>query len=81
MYRAWTERIYDLGSGQWDIPKLHELSEMIIPQNNSFEDYEVEHEFPTIGQRKMLLNARRIEKLDEQTELILLAIEDVTGKE
>jgi two-component system CheB/CheR fusion protein len=73
-------RIYDLGNGQWDIPKLRELLEEIIPQNSSFGDYEVEYEFPTIGRRKMLLNACRIQQVGDQPSLILLAIEDVTGK-
>jgi hypothetical protein len=55
--------------------------EEIIPQNTSFEDYEVGHKFPTIGRKTMLLNARRIEQTGDRSSLILLAIEDVTGKE
>jgi two-component system CheB/CheR fusion protein len=71
------KRIYELGNRQWDIPQLHKLLEEIIPQNASFDDYEVEHDFPAIGWRKMLLNARRIEQIGAQLDLILLAIEDV----
>ncbi len=52
--------IYDLGNKQWDIPKLRELLEAIIPHNESFDNYKVEHVFSTIGRRIMLLNARRI---------------------
>jgi PAS domain-containing protein len=52
--------IYDLGNKQWDIPKLRELLEDILPQKATFDDYEVEHDFATIGRRTMLLNARRI---------------------
>jgi len=52
--------IYDLGNRQWDIPGLRELLEKIIPKNNAFEDYEVEHRFPDIGIRKTCLNARKI---------------------
>jgi PAS domain-containing protein len=74
------ERIYDLGNHQWDIPKLRQLLEKIIPQNSSFENYEVEHDFPIIGRKKMLLNARRIKQTGDRQSLILLAIEDVTGK-
>ena len=72
--------IYDLGDRQWDIPKLRELLEKIVPENSSFEDYEVEHKFPKIGHKKMLLNARSIFRKTEGAQLILLAIEDVTGK-
>jgi two-component system CheB/CheR fusion protein len=73
------EAIYDLGNGQWDIPALRTLLEEIIPRNSSFNDYRVEHEFPKIGHRVMLLNARRIPAQDDAPALVLLAIEDVTG--
>jgi PAS domain S-box-containing protein len=69
--------LYDLGNGQWDIPKLRILLEEILPQNHSLCYFEVEHEFPTIGRKIMLLNARRVRKDSEPTELILLAIEDM----
>jgi two-component system CheB/CheR fusion protein len=70
--------IYDLGNRQWDIPKLRELLEEIIPDNSFFEEYEVEHKFLNIGPKKMILNARKIIGKTEETELILLAIEDIT---
>jgi two-component system CheB/CheR fusion protein len=70
--------IYDLGNRQWDIPKLRELLEEIIPDNTSFEGYEVEHKFVNIGLKKMILNARKIIGKTDGTELILLAIEDIT---
>jgi len=66
---------YDLGNRQWDIPKLRELLETILPRDQSFEGYAVEHDFPTIGQRKMLLNARRIAGGSGDTQMILLAME------
>jgi DNA-binding response OmpR family regulator len=50
--------IYDLGNKQWDIPRLRELLEKVLPENNPFDNYEVEHDFATIGRRTMLLNAR-----------------------
>ena len=52
--------IYDIGNQQWNIPNLRELLEDILPRNASFDNYEVEHDFPYIGKRTMLLNARRI---------------------
>ena len=73
--------IYNLGNRQWDIPKLRELLEEILPQNTKFNDFEVEHHFETIGRKIMHLNARRIYNEANQTQLILLAIEDVTERE
>jgi len=68
--------IYELGNGQWDIPRLRELLENILPDNHAFDDFEVEHDFDSIGHRLMLLNARRL----NHHQLILLAIEDVTER-
>ena len=52
--------IFDVDNHQWDIPALRELLEEIIPQNSHFDNFEVDHVFPRIGQKRMLLNARRI---------------------
>ncbi len=73
--------IYDLGNRQWDIPKLRELLEDILPQNSTFNNFEVEHNFEAIGHKIMHLNARRIYGESKQTQMILLAIEDVTERE
>jgi len=73
--------IYDLGNRQWNIPKLRELLEDILPQNSVFNDFEVTHDFETIGSKIMHLNARRIHSRTDHSELILLAIEDVTERE
>ena len=73
--------IYDIGNRQWNITKLRELLEDILPENSLFHDFEVEHNFETIGRKIMHLNARRIYKESNQTHLILLAIEDVTDRE
>jgi len=72
--------LYNLGNRQWDIPKLRELLERILPEHTTFNDFKVEHDFETIGRRIMYLNARRIYREFNQTELILLAIEDVTER-
>ncbi|MGQ9787805.1 MAG: PAS domain S-box protein [Candidatus Hadarchaeaceae archaeon] len=72
--------IYDLGNGQWDIVKLRELLEGILPNNTSFQDFEVDHDFPKIGRRIMLLNARQIYTNGNKTQFILLAIEDITER-
>ena len=73
--------IYDIGNHQWDIPSLRKLLEEILPQNSIFNDFEVEHEFESIGRKIMHLNARRIYEKTNETRLILLAIEDVTERE
>ena len=72
--------IYNLGNRQWDIPKLRTLLEEILPKDNVFDDYEVEHEFSNIGHKIMLLNARRVTQQEIGTQLILLAIEDITER-
>jgi len=72
--------IYDLGNKQWDIPKLRELLETILPQKATFDNYEVEHDFASIGRRIMLLNARQIQRVSGKERIILLAIEDITER-
>jgi two-component system CheB/CheR fusion protein len=72
--------LYNLADRQWDIPRLRELLETILPQNASFDDFEIEHTFRVIGRREILLNARRISGKTGETQLILLAFEDVTDR-
>jgi PAS domain S-box-containing protein len=72
--------IYSVGNHQWDIPALRKLLEEIVPQNSHFNGFEVDHEFPAIGRKTMLLNARRIYRQGQGTEMILLAIEDITER-
>lgn len=74
------KNVYELGNGQWNIPSLRKLLEDILPKNTFFKGFEVTHEFPSIGQKTMILNARQIH-VEEDTDfppIILLAIEDVT---
>ena len=71
--------IYELGNGQWDIPALRTLLEDIVPQSSVFNDFELEHDFPTIGRKVMLLNARKLRPGDH-TEFLVLAMEDVTER-
>ena len=70
--------IYDLGNRQWDIPKLRELLEDILPKTTCFDDFEVVHDFPDIGIRTMLLNACRIYLEANNEKLIILTIENIT---
>jgi chemotaxis protein methyltransferase CheR len=70
--------LYELGDGQWDIPKLRLLLEKIIPEHGVMEDYEVEHEFPGAGHRTMCLNAREVFYEGGADPTILLGMQDVT---
>lgn len=75
--------VYELGNGQWDIPSLRKLLEDILPQNTFFKGFEVTHDFPIIGRRVMILNARQIHFNDMNVNklfppIILLAMENVT---
>jgi len=69
--------IYELGNGQWDIPELRKQLEEVLPGSASFDDFRVDHLFEEVGQRSMLINARKISGGEE--ELILLAIADITA--
>lgn len=69
-------RIYNLGKGQWEIPELKKLLEEIIPENTEFKDYEVEHDFPHIGHKTMLVDARRIDRGEDRPYLILMGFEE-----
>lgn len=69
-------RVYELGTGQWDLPELRQLLEDILPERKVMNDFEVHHDFPRIGHRVMCLNARQVDHQD----LILLAIRDVTER-
>jgi two-component system CheB/CheR fusion protein len=70
--------LYKLGDNQWNIPRLRELLEDIVPQNNHFHDFEVENTFPIIGYKTMLLNAHRIIQKSKNEELVVLTMVDIT---
>ena len=74
------QHIYDLGNRQWDIPRLRELLENILPKTTSFDGFEVEHDFRDIGKRIMLLNACRIYLESNRTKLIIITIKDITER-
>ena len=70
--------IYELGNRQWDIPALRVLFEEILPQETVFDGYEVEQDFPDIGHKVILLNAREIFRKGIGSRIILLAMQDIT---
>ena len=72
--------LYDLGDSQWNIPHLRTLMREVLPKAQAVRDFAVEHEFPSIGHKTMLLNARQISSADRTNPLILLAIEDISER-
>jgi chemotaxis protein methyltransferase CheR len=72
--------LYALGDGQWDIPALRLLLEKIIPEKTAIDGFEVEHDFPAIGRRTMLLNARKVRDDHSSAVTILLAFNDITAR-
>lgn len=71
-------KLDDLGNGQWAIPALLELLTDVVPRNTSVEDFEVKHVFPKIGERNILLNARKVHREGNHTHMLLLAMQDIT---
>lgn len=69
-------RIYELGNHQWSAVDLRKLLEHVLPMHSVFSNYEVMCDFPVIGRKTMLLNARQV----ESQQLILLAMEDITAQ-
>jgi PAS domain S-box-containing protein len=72
--------LHDLGNGQWNIPRLLTMLEQVLSNSHPIHNFDVEHDFPAIGKKIMLLNASRFESVDSQPNLILLAIEDITER-
>lgn len=73
--------LYEIDHQAWDIPRLRELLERVIPNDTSFTDIVVEHDFQNIGRRTLIFNAKQIYEQIPEKRLILLAIEDITGRE
>ena len=73
-------KVYDLGSGEWNNPALRDLLDRILPEHGVMDHFEVEQSFPHIGQRTMMLNARKVFYEGDSKSSLLLAIEDVTAR-
>lgn len=69
-----------LGDGQWDIPALREVLGRAAEGGGPCEGFEVDREFPRIGRRFMLLNARLLRQAPEAAPLVLVAVEDITER-
>src|SRR6202011_4091986 len=73
-------KLYEIGNGEWDIPELRTSLETVISGGKTIEAFEVEHVFPSIGRRIMLLNARRVYQTGNGVDFVLLAVEDITER-
>jgi two-component system CheB/CheR fusion protein len=75
-------KVYDIGRGQWNIPELRSMLETVLPEDNVFEDYELEADFGKAGRLKLILNGRKMDvhQGDEVEAMVLLAMQDVTQK-
>ena len=82
MSKAETENrcIYDLGNGEWNIPKLRDALVRVLPESRGFEDLEVEHQFASAGRKILLVSAREIAQPEPYGQTVLLAIEDITAR-
>jgi len=72
--------LYELGDRQWDIPGLRTHLETIVPEHDVMDAYEVDRQFPKIGHRTMLLNARKVFYEGNSHTTMLLGIEDITAR-
>ena len=72
--------IYKLGDGQWNIPALRTLLEGVLIDGKDFRDFEVTHDFPQVGRRVMIVNARKLWTQADDSLLVLMAIEDITER-
>ncbi|MFL6448766.1 MAG: PAS domain S-box protein [Bryobacteraceae bacterium] len=73
-------RLYEIADREWDLPELHKLLEENLQEQESVEDFELEHDFPRIGSKVMLLNGRKLWREGSKTEFLLLAFEDITER-
>ncbi len=71
--------LFELGQGAWNVPALRELLESVLPEHREVRDFEVDHVFPGLGRRVMLVNAREIVGTQGARERILVALEDRTA--
>lgn len=79
-YETIGQPLFELGDGQWDIPELRRLLVEVIPKSTALINYEVEHDFPGLGRRTMLVTARRLHHPDSGSHSMLLSIVDATER-
>ena len=73
--------LFELGDGQWDIPDLRKLLADVVPRAAAVVGYKVEHDFPQLGPRTMLISARQLLHPDDNSTQMLVVFEDVTARQ
>ncbi|MBX5147621.1 sensor histidine kinase [Rhizobium lentis] len=76
-----SQNFFGLGNGQWDVPELRRLISSVIPRSAAVIGFEVKHDFPTIGHRTFLVDARRLVHPDDNSPNILVIFDDVTERQ
>lgn len=74
------QTLFQLGESRWDTPRLSMLLEAVLPHGGRFEGFDVEHDFPQVGRKVMVLDARRVSRDEGGEPMVLLSIEDVTER-
>jgi two-component system CheB/CheR fusion protein len=72
------KNLFEMCSGQWDIPELRTLLKQTVAQGKSFENHRVEQRFSKSGLKRLLLSGHHLQADDEDEKTVLLIIEDVT---
>ncbi len=72
--------LYELGDGQWNIPRLRGLLRELLAKKRALNDFEVRCDLPALGPRVLLINARAVQRGGDRPKLILLAFEDLTER-
>ncbi len=73
--------LFEICGGSWNVSPLKELLNTPADMPTLFENILLAHDFPAVGRRVLLLNARKICRAGNNTQKILLAIEDITGRQ
>ncbi|HYG19046.1 MAG TPA: CheR family methyltransferase [Ohtaekwangia sp.] len=72
--------LFDLEDGGWDIPALREKLRDVMTKKVAFKDFEINHDFPLIGNRTMVVNAQKLTHTGAENDdtKIVIAFEDIT---
>src|SRR6185503_11119283 len=70
----------EVQSGAWDIPELMQKLRAVFADGQSIDNYEFAQELPVGGRRVVSLSAAKIPGDEERSDLLLLAIDDITDR-
>ena len=72
--------VFDIAGGHWTFPALRSLLEQLTPSNGRLDDYALEHDFPRVGHKSLVMNARSFRGGSDSEQLLLLAIDEAVGR-